>query len=278
MPPPLPLKRRPRPVSRPCGSALEALNLLRLGQGNVALLPEPSASIATAGGEFAPLLDLREVWAAAFPEHPDMAAAYFVAVGPTARNPVLRALLRQSFARGYCIWQTTRKAFLPQQPTAMWNLTLCANVCRTGARPCCARHRCSRVKKEEERCCSWCNACGNCRPLQWAALCPTMTSGIWVTMNKPRTMKKTAALQWRLAGCLCFLAAGFMLLPFRWVLSSIATGCQPTVHASSPAPDVCTGCPAKGLLDCVANQVRPQYCRACCTVGRRGKAKCIQKR
>lgn len=100
MPPPLRLKRRPRPVSRPCGSALEALNLLRLGQGNVALLPEPSASIATAGGEFAPLLDLREVWAAAFPEHPDMAAACFVAVGPTARNPALRALLRQSFAEG----------------------------------------------------------------------------------------------------------------------------------------------------------------------------------
>lgn len=85
---------------RHCGSALEALNMLRLGQGNVALLPEPSASIATAGGEFVPLLDLREVWAAVFPEHPDMAAACFVAVGPTARNAALRALLRQSFAEG----------------------------------------------------------------------------------------------------------------------------------------------------------------------------------
>lgn len=85
---------------RHCGSAMEALNLLRLGQGSVALLPEPSASIATADGEFAQLLDLRDVWATAFPEHPDMAAACLVAVGPVAHDPSLRALLRQSFAQG----------------------------------------------------------------------------------------------------------------------------------------------------------------------------------
>ena len=85
---------------RHCGSALEAVNLLRLGQGGAALLPEPSASLATAGGGVVRLLDLREAWSAAFPEHTDMPTACLMVVGATARDPALRALLRQGFVEG----------------------------------------------------------------------------------------------------------------------------------------------------------------------------------
>ena len=85
---------------RHCGSALEAVNLLRLGRGGAALLPEPSASLATTEGGIVRLLDLREVWAATFPDNTDMPTACFMAVGPTAHNPALRTLLRQSFVQG----------------------------------------------------------------------------------------------------------------------------------------------------------------------------------
>lgn len=85
---------------RHCGNALEAVNLLRLGQGGAALLPEPSASLATAGGGIVRLLDVREAWAAAFPEHTDMPTACLMVVGATARDPALRALLRQGFVEG----------------------------------------------------------------------------------------------------------------------------------------------------------------------------------
>ena len=85
---------------RHCGSALEAVNLLRLGQAGTALLPEPSASLATAGGGIARLLDLREAWSAAFPHYADMPTACLMAVGATARDPALRALLRQGFVAG----------------------------------------------------------------------------------------------------------------------------------------------------------------------------------
>ena len=85
---------------RHCGSAMEALNLLRIGQGSAALLPEPSASMALNEGTVVRLLDLREVWAAVFPEHRDMPTACFVAVGDAACDPHLRTLLRQSFVEG----------------------------------------------------------------------------------------------------------------------------------------------------------------------------------
>ena len=85
---------------RHCGSALEAVNLLRLGRGGAALLPEPSASLATTEGGIVRLLDLREVWAATFPDHTDMPTACFMAVGPTAHDPALRSLLRQGFVEG----------------------------------------------------------------------------------------------------------------------------------------------------------------------------------
>ncbi len=85
---------------RHCGSALEAVNLLRLGRGGAALLPEPSASLATTEGGIVRQLDLRDVWAATFPDHTDMLTACFMAVGPTAHDPALRALLRQGFVEG----------------------------------------------------------------------------------------------------------------------------------------------------------------------------------
>ena len=85
---------------RHCGSALEAVNLLRLGRGGAALLPEPSASLATKEGGIVRLLDLRAVWAATFPDHTDMPTACFMAVGPTAHDPALRTLLRQGFVEG----------------------------------------------------------------------------------------------------------------------------------------------------------------------------------
>ncbi|MBB5142106.1 ABC transporter substrate-binding protein [Desulfovibrio intestinalis] len=85
---------------RHCGSALEAVNLLRLGRGGAALLPEPSVSLATTEGGIVRLLDLREVWAATFPDHTDMPTACFMAVGPTAHDPALRTLLRQGFVEG----------------------------------------------------------------------------------------------------------------------------------------------------------------------------------
>lgn len=85
---------------RHCGSALEAVNLLRLGQAGTALLPEPSASLATAGGGIVRLLDLREAWSAAFPHYADMPTACLMVVGATARDPALRALLRQGFVEG----------------------------------------------------------------------------------------------------------------------------------------------------------------------------------
>ena len=43
-------------------------------------------------------------------------------------------------------------------------------------------------------------------------------------MNKPQTIKKTASLQWRLAGCLCFLAA--------WQWASASAG---SLALASPA-------------------------------------------
>lgn len=86
------------------GSALEALNLLRLGRGGHALLPEPFAARATArarhGAALSRRLDLRALWTQVFPGRGPMPTAALVAVGPAAADPVTRAALRGAFAEG----------------------------------------------------------------------------------------------------------------------------------------------------------------------------------
>lgn len=89
---------------RHAGSAMEALNLLRLGRAAHALLPEPFATRAVAdaagGVALARTVDLGALWLRAFPGQWAMPTAALVAVGPVAGDRAACAALRESFAEG----------------------------------------------------------------------------------------------------------------------------------------------------------------------------------
>ncbi|HML54203.1 MAG TPA: hypothetical protein PKC79_08915 [Solidesulfovibrio magneticus] len=93
---------------RHAGNALEAVNLLLLGQGNCALLSEPAATLAVSRasaqarpGTPAPAkrLDIRDAWREVFPEHPELAQGALAMVGPLARDAASRGALRAAYAR-----------------------------------------------------------------------------------------------------------------------------------------------------------------------------------
>lgn len=93
---------------RHAGSALEAANLLLLGQGSCALLSEPAATLAVSRANSqtrpgAPVLakrvDIRDAWREIFPEHPELAQGGLAMVGPLARNAASRRALRTAYVQ-----------------------------------------------------------------------------------------------------------------------------------------------------------------------------------
>ena len=93
---------------RHVGNALEAVNLLLLGQGNCALLSEPAATLAVSRASAqarpgtpvpAKRLDIRDAWREVFPEHPDLAQGALAMVGPLARDAASRGALRAAYVR-----------------------------------------------------------------------------------------------------------------------------------------------------------------------------------
>lgn len=95
-------------VPRHAGNALEAVNLLLLGQGHCALLSEPAASLAVSRANDRPRpgdpvlakrLDVRDAWGEVFPEHPKLAQSVLVVVGPLARDVAARKALRAAYVQ-----------------------------------------------------------------------------------------------------------------------------------------------------------------------------------
>lgn len=89
------------------GSALEAVNLLAMGRADGALLSEPAASLAVAkAGLERPLhksLDLRQAWALAFPQCPQLASTALALVGPRANDPAVGQAVARAFGQS-CPW------------------------------------------------------------------------------------------------------------------------------------------------------------------------------
>lgn len=95
-------------VPRHAGNALEAANLLLLGQGHCALLSEPAASLAVARANArprpgAPLLgkrlDLRDAWREVFPDHPQLAQGALAVIGPVTRDAAARKALQTAYVQ-----------------------------------------------------------------------------------------------------------------------------------------------------------------------------------
>ncbi|HCR12605.1 hypothetical protein [Solidesulfovibrio sp.] len=95
-------------VPRHAGNALEAVNLLLLGQGHCALLSEPAASLAVSRANArsrpgAPVLgkrlDLRDAWREVFPDHPQLAQGALAVVGPLARDAAACKTLQAAYVR-----------------------------------------------------------------------------------------------------------------------------------------------------------------------------------
>ena len=95
-------------IPRHVGNALEAVNLLSLGQGHCALLSEPAASLAVSRAKVrarpdAPVLgkrlDLRDAWREVFPEHPQLTQSAFAVTGSLARDAVACKALQTAYVQ-----------------------------------------------------------------------------------------------------------------------------------------------------------------------------------
>jgi NitT/TauT family transport system substrate-binding protein len=95
-------------VPRHAGNALEAVNLLLLGQGHCALLSEPAASLAVSRAKarsrpgvpvLAKQLDVRDAWGKVFPEHPQLAQSALAVLGPLARDAAACKVLQTAYVR-----------------------------------------------------------------------------------------------------------------------------------------------------------------------------------
>ncbi|EFL52430.1 ABC-type nitrate/sulfonate/bicarbonate transport systems periplasmic components-like protein [Solidesulfovibrio fructosivorans JJ]] len=110
-------------VPRHAGNALEAVNLLLLGQGHCALLSEPAASLAVSRANARPRpgvpvlakrLDVRDAWRKVFPEHPQLAQSALAVIGPLARDAATCKVLQTAYVQA-----TGWLAAHPQETTTL---------------------------------------------------------------------------------------------------------------------------------------------------------------